>query len=122
MLARLFAALRHRAHLPLPQEHHGMDHALTVHARAGRPLELADGRCLHPTPAWPWPRGRSPTAMATTSRTDRAHARTRAKGVSATSCSDRHTGQVTEIDKARTGTPQRDTKTAEKALSGGQEG
>lgn len=122
MLARLFAALRHRAHLPLPQEHNGLDHAVTVQARAGRPLELADGRHLHPTPSWSWSRRRSPPAMGTTSRTDHAHSGTCAKGVSATSCSNRHTGQSTETFTGRTGTAERDPKTPKNPLSGGQKG
>jgi hypothetical protein len=51
-----------------------------------------------------------------------AHANASAAGVSTTSPNDRHTGQSTEIDDTRTRTTERDTKTAQKTLSGGQEG
>ena len=122
MLAGLPTTFRHRAHLPLHQEHHGLDHAVTVHARTSGPLELADCRRLHPAATRTRSRRRPPPSMGTTTRPGHSHARTRAEGVSTTSCRDRHASQSTEIDEGRTRTSQRDPKTAQKALSGGQEG
>jgi hypothetical protein len=56
VLARLSAPLRHRAHLPLRQEHPWMDHTVVVHTRASRALELARRRRSHPTPLGSRPR------------------------------------------------------------------
>ena len=47
--ARLPAPLRHRAHLPLREEHLGLDHPVAAHARASRPLDLAHRGRLYPT-------------------------------------------------------------------------
>ena len=61
----------------------------------------------------PWERPLGPAKL-TPTRVRRGFRRLRAN--------DRYTSQSTEIDNTRTRTTQRDTKTAQKALSGGQEG
>jgi hypothetical protein len=61
----------------------------------------------------PWERPRDP---------GHPHPGTRAKGISTTSCDDRHVGQSTEIDEAWTRASQRNPKTAQKTLSGNQTG
>jgi hypothetical protein len=66
LLARLPTPLRHRAHLPVRQEHPGLDQPIRAHPRTGRPVDLAGRRQLHPAPPRPHPRGRPPPALGTT--------------------------------------------------------
>ena len=122
VLACLPPALRHRAHLPVREGHPRLDDAVGPHARAGRPLDLARRWRVHPAPPRPRPRRRSPAPLGAAARSDAAHPHACATGVSATSCNARHASQSTEIPHARSGTPERDPKTAENPLSGDQKG
>ena len=65
LLAGVPAPLRPRAHLPLHQGGSRLDRARAAYARAGRPLDLARGRGLHPAPPRPGPRRRRPAALGT---------------------------------------------------------
>jgi hypothetical protein len=65
VLARLPTPVRHRAHLPVRQEHPRLDHPVATHPRPSRPLELAHRRRLHPTTPRPQLRCRSPTSLGT---------------------------------------------------------
>ncbi len=56
VLPGLPASLRPRAHVPLRQEHTRMDSAITVHPRAGRPLDVDRHCCAEPASPRPRPR------------------------------------------------------------------
>src|ERR1019366_7192653 len=77
LLAGLPAPLRHRTHLPVPQEHPRLDHPRAAPPRTGRPLDLARPRRLHPAPPRPRPRRRPPPPMGTTTQTRPTPARAR---------------------------------------------
>lgn len=116
------AALRHRAHLPVRQEHAGLDDAVPAHPRAGGPLDVAGPRRLHATTARPGPRRRPPPAMGAPPRSRLPDPDAGAQGISSTWRSDRHAGQSTEIRDPRPRTPKRNTQRAAHPLPGGQEG
>src|ERR1039458_876994 len=90
------------------------------------PLSLHDALpiccCSHPAPPRSRSCRRSPAPLGTAPRLSSADPCSGATGVSATSCDDRDTSQSTEIDDAWTRAPERDPKTAENPLSGGQKG
>ena len=65
-LAHLPTPLRHRAHLPLRQEHPRLDHPRSPHPRTSRPVDLAGRGRLHPTPPRPRTHRRPPAALGTT--------------------------------------------------------
>ena len=106
VLASLPAPLRHRAHLPVLQEHPRMDHPTTVHPRPGRPVDLARRRRLHPTSARPTlvADQRLPWEKPATPQT---HPRACPARVSTTYRNTRHTGQPTKTQQSRPRTPQR---------------
>lgn len=72
-LAGLHPPLRHRTHLPLRPPDSELDPAPAPHSRAGRPVDLADHRRLHPTSPRPNPGDRPPTALGETTAACPAH-------------------------------------------------
>ncbi|HLR96315.1 MAG TPA: hypothetical protein VK053_17460 [Jiangellaceae bacterium] len=54
---------RFDAHLPVLQEHPGLDRPFTVYSRTGRPVDLDHHRRLHPAPPGPHSRRRPPSAL-----------------------------------------------------------
>ena len=122
LLAGLPAPLRHRAHLPVHQEHPRMDHTVAVHTRAGRPLDwlvvaaytqLRLARGLVDDMRLPWERPRDPTKL-TPARVRRGFRRLRATiGTPAS---------PPKSDTSRPRTPKGNPTTATNPLSGGQEG
>ena len=104
VLPRLPAPLRHRAHLPLREEHPGVDDTVAAHARAGRPLDLA--RRSPPTRNSASPAGSSKTfgCRGNAASIRRSSPGACAPRVSSTSCNARHARQSTEIRHARSGT------------------
>ena len=121
VLARLPAPLRHRAHLPVRQEHPRLDHPVGVHPRPGRPLDVARRRRAHPAPPGPRPRRRPPPPLGTTTRSRPTHPRPNPSRVSPTSCTPRHARQTTETHPSRTRPPQRHPKTTQNPLPRHQE-
>ena len=119
---RVPAPIRHRARLSVPEGDPGMDDAVCLHPRAGRPLDLAHRRRLHPAPTGPWPHRRSPTSLGAPTRPTPPHARAGPQGVSSTSLDDRHASQSTEIDRGGSGTTKGDHSAPSHPLSSGQEG
>ena len=105
LLAGLPATLRHRTHLPVRQEHPGLDRTRTAHPRTSRPLDLARRRRLHPAPPRQRPRRRPPAALGTTTQTRPTYPRPRPKGISSTCPDTGHAGQSTKISNARPRTP-----------------
>ncbi len=107
VLARLPTSLRHRAHLPVRQEHPGLDHPIGTHPRTSRHLDLARHRRLHPTTTRPRTRGRSPAALGTPRQTRQTHPRPRPTRVSAHRSHPGHTSQPAKTQQSRTRTPDR---------------
>src|SRR5665647_352533 len=107
MLACLPAPLRHRAHLPLRQEHPRLDHTGAADPRPSRPLDLAGRRRLHPTAPGPRARRRPTPALGTTPRPRQAHTRARPQRVSPTPPNPGHTSQCAEIRQTRTRAPKK---------------
>ena len=106
-LAGLPTPLRHRTHLPVREEHPGLDRPGAAHPRTGRPLDLADPRRLHPTTPGPRPGRRRPTALAATPSTGQTHTGTSPPRFSATTAEPRHTSQSTKNQNARARTAKR---------------
>ena len=111
LLARLPPPIRHRAHLPIRQEHPRLDHTSRAHPRTSRPLDLAHHRRLHTVTSRPRTRRRPPPAMGTPPPTPPADPRTRPPRISSTAREHRHPSAPTEIPDPRTRTPQRHPKT-----------
>jgi len=122
VLARLPPQVRHRTHLPLREALPRLDEAVTCDAATSRPLELDRRRRTHRAPA----RARTccgPAApLGTTARSLAPHPISSPERVSVTSCNARLTGQSTEIPETGTGPAERDPKTPENPLSGGEKG
>src|SRR4029077_2160533 len=76
-VAFLPTPLRHRAHLPVRQEHPRLDRTIDLHTRTSRPLDRSRRRRAHPTPPRPPPRRRPPTPLGTTARPHPTHPRPR---------------------------------------------
>lgn len=104
---RLPAPLRHRALLPVREEHSGLGHPLDLHPRTSRPVDLDHRSRLHPTPARPTPHRRPQTPLGTTPQTPPALTRTHPQRVPGTYRNDRHTSQPTKTLPSRTRPPQR---------------
>jgi hypothetical protein len=102
LLAGLPAPFRHRTHLPVREEHAGLDHPSAAHPRTGRPLDLAHRHQLHPAAPGPHARRRPPPALGTAPRPRQAHPGPRPPRVSPTSHDHRHPSQSTEIHQTRT--------------------
>ena len=120
-LARLPAALRHRAHLPLREKHPRLDRPGATHPRAGRPLDLAHPRRLHPTTPGPRPGRRRPAALAATPSTGQTHTGTSPPRFSATTREPRHTRQSTKIQNPRARKAKRHQTTGPNPLPSDQE-
>jgi len=65
LLAGLPPPLRHRAHVPVRQEHPGLDRSGAAHPRTGGSLDLARRRGLHPATTRPRSGRRRPPAVGT---------------------------------------------------------
>ncbi len=122
VLPVLSAPFRSRAHLPIRQEHFGLDGALAVHARTGRPLDVVDRGCLHPVANRTRTRRRRTAAVGASLRAGKTDPSACAQRVSSTSCNSWDSGQCTEIRHSGSRTPQGHPERAATALSGGQEG
>jgi len=106
-LAGLSTPLRYRTHLQVRQEHPRLGHTLGVHPRAGRPVDLARGRRLHPAaPGQNAGPGRPP-AVGTTTETRPAHPGPGPARISSTRPNPGHPGQSTKRLEPRPWTPQR---------------
>jgi hypothetical protein len=121
LLPRLPTPLRPRTHLPVRQEHPGLDRPTGAHPRAGRPLDVAAHRRLHPAQARPRTRRRPPPALGTSPRALPAHPRTRPARFSWTSAHTGHPSQSTKIRRRRPRTPQRQPIAAQNPLPRDQE-
>jgi Dolichyl-phosphate-mannose-protein mannosyltransferase len=84
-LASISASLRPRTHLPTVQTDPWLDHCETARPAGGRPMDLADHRRPHPTPADPHPRGRPAPALGTPGPTRSTHSCPRPTRVAGTS-------------------------------------
>lgn len=104
---RLPAPLRHRALLPVREEHSGLGHPLDLHPRTSRPVDLDHRSRLHPTPARPTPHRRPQTPLGTTPQTPPALTRTHPQRVPGTYRNDRHPSQTTKTLPSRTRPTQR---------------
>ena len=121
LLARLPTPLRHRTHLPVRQELHGLDRPIGAHPRTGRPMDLADRRRLHPTPPRPRSRERQSTTLGTTGQTRSPDSRPGPTRISATCPHPGHSRQATKIPNPRPGPANRHPTTAQNPLPSGQE-
>ena len=122
LLARVPAALRPRAHVPVREGHPRLDHPGAAHARPGRPLDLARPCRLHPAPARPGARRRPPPALGTPTRASPAYPVAGPPGVSPPPPRHRDPGQSTKIPPGRPRTPQGHPPPPTNPLSGCYEG
>ena len=121
-LAGLPAPVRHRTHLQVRQEHPGLDHALAVHPRAGRPVDLARGRRIHPAAPGQTHRAGPAAALGATTKTRPAHPGPGPARISSTCANPGHPGQSTKKLEPRPWTPQGDPPRATTPASSDQEG